>query len=535
VHLPWLPAENALIRKAAPPDAPFALIEKQRGALRIAALSRPAATLGLTPGMPLADARAQLPDLAALPFDPEADAALLGQLVALAHAYSPSVMADLPQGLILDIAGCTHFFVDSAFVRAERSRSPCSSEARKPRLRLGTALRLRSGRTEEVDGEAGLKQDLLTTLATKGLTARAACAGTPDAARALARFGASDVHALPVAALAVPPDIHLALQRSGLRRIGDLAVLPRAPLAARFGTSLPVLLARLLEEEDPHITPAPVIDPVAADLRFAEPIGRSDDVLDAIEALLADAAGQLERRGQGGRAFALSLHRSDGHIARLHIETGAPTRDPALVLRLLRERIGSLADPLDPGFGYDSIGLRVPVTEPLAVRQTELEGRETRGSALGPLLDRLAVRYGRESVQGFVPGNSHVPERAAWLGLAGVGTPWSAHSEPGEPPLRPLTLLDPPQPVEVLAAVPDGPPRRFRWRGKTHLVTRQEGPERIAAEWWLRRGGHGANPGRTRDYYRVEDADGHRFWLFRHGLYEEEGGNPLWYVHGLFA
>jgi protein ImuB len=496
VHLPWFPAENALIRKAAPPDAPFALIEKQRGALRITALSRPAAALGLTPGMPLADARAQVPDLAALPFDPEADAALLGQLVALAHAYSPSVMADPPQGLILDIAGCTHRFAD---------------------------------------GEAGLKHHLLTTLISRGLTARAACAGTPDAARALARFGARDVHALPVAALDVPPDIHLALQRSGLRRIGDLAAMPRAPLAARFGTSLPVLLARLLEEEDPHITPAPVIDPVAADLRFAEPIGRSDDVLDAIEALLADAAGQLERRGEGGRAFALSLHRSDGHIARLHIETGAPTRDPALVLRLLRERIGSLADPLDPGFGYDSVDLLVPVTEPLAVRQTELEGREARGSALGPLLDRLAVRYGRESVQGFVPGDSHVPERAAWLGLAGVGTPWSAHSEPGEPPLRPLTLLDPPQPVEVLAAVPDGPPRRFRWRGKTHLVTRQEGPERIATEWWLRRGGHGPNPGRTRDYYRVEDADGHRFWLFRHGLYEEEGGNPLWYVHGLFA
>lgn len=495
VHLPWMPAENALIRTAAPPDAPFALIEKQRGALRIVALSPGAAALGLTPGLPLADARARVPGLAAMPSEPDADAILLGRLVALCRDYSPSVMADPPHGLILDIAGCTHRFAE---------------------------------------GEAGLKRDLLGALAGKGLTARAACAGTPDAARALARFGGYDVRALPVAALGVAPDIHLALQRSGLRRIRDLAILPRAPLAARFGTDLPVLLARLLEEEDPHITPAPVIDPVVADLRFAEPIGRADDVLDAIEALLGDVAGQLERRGEGGRAFALRLHRSDGHVGRLIVETGAPTRDPALVLRLLRERIGSLADPLDPGFGYDSIDLIVERTEPLAVRQAELEGAAVRESALGPLLDRLVVRYGPQSVLRFVAGNSHVPERAAWLGVAGDAT-WPTKAEPGEPPLRPLTLLDPPQRVEVLAAVPDGPPRRFRWQGRMHLIIRQEGPERIAAEWWLRGGGHADDPGRTRDYYRVEDEDGHRFWLFRHGLYGAEAHNPDWYVHGLFA
>ncbi|HTH29180.1 MAG TPA: DNA polymerase Y family protein, partial [Sphingobium sp.] len=335
VHLPWMPAENALIRKAAPPDAPFALIEKQRGALRIVALSRPAAALGLVPGLPLADARARVPDLAALPFDPDADSALLDRLVVLCRAYSPSVMIDPPQGLILDIAGCTHGFTE---------------------------------------GEAGLAHDLLGALAGKGLSARGACAATPDAARVLARFGASDVRTLPVTALDVGADIHRALQRSGLRRIGDLAALPRAPLAARFGRDLPVLLARLLEEEDPHITPVPEIAPVTAELRFAEPIGRAEDVLDAIEALLPDAAGELERRGAGGRAFAVRLHRSDGHVARLVVETGAPTRDPALVLRLLREQIGSLADPLDPGFGYDSIDLAVPVTEPFALRQADLAG-----------------------------------------------------------------------------------------------------------------------------------------------------------------
>ena len=107
--------------------------------------------------------------------------------------------------------------------------------------------------------------------------------------------------------------------------------------------------------------------------------------------------------------------------------------------------------------------------------------------------------------------------------------------ETGEPPRRPLLLFDPPQQVEVIAAVPDGPPRRFHWRGRAHNIVRQEGPERIAPEWWRRKDGHADNPGLSRDYYRVEDESGHRFWLFRHGLYGCETGERLWYIHGLFA
>ena len=108
-------------------------------------------------------------------------------------------------------------------------------------------------------------------------------------------------------------------------------------------------------------------------------------------------------------------------------------------------------------------------------------------------------------------------------------TPWTA-TEPGEPPLRPFHLFDPPQPIEVIAEVPDGPPHQFRWRRATHAVRRYEGPERIAAEWWRRRD----NGGLTRDYYRVEDVHGRRYWLFRHGLYDEKP-DPRWYIHGVFA
>lgn len=502
VFMPWLPTEHALIRRIAPPEAPFVLIEMQKGAFRIVSPCQATTRLGLTPGMPLADARAQVPDLVAIPAEPEEDAALLDRLMIFCRRYTPSVAVDPPQGMILDIAGCTHFFVD---------------------------------------GEVGVRDDLVARLAMRGLTARAAFADTPDAARALARFGGETVRALPICALELAEDAHVALRRSGFRQIGDLADLPRAPLAARFGTVLPLRLARLLGEEDTHIAPAPVVLPILATLRFAEPIGRADDVLDAVEALLMEIGTKLEERGEGGRAFTLRLHRSDGHVARLMVETGAPTRDPALVLRLLRERIGSLADPLDPGFGYDNIGLTVPRTEILKNGQTglTLESKDGQGGgdtdALGPLLDRLSVRYGPQTVLRFALGNSHVPERAAYLTSMEQATGWPDEHRAGEPPLRPVTLFNPPQRVQVLAAVPDEPPRRFRWRNRDHLVVAQEGPERIGPEWWRRRGGHDSNPGLTRDYYRVEDADGHRFWLFRHGLYGEETPAPDWYLHGLFA
>ena len=114
---------------------------------------------------------------------------------------------------------------------------------------------------------------------------------------------------------------------------------------------------------------------------------------------------------------------------------------------------------------------------------------------------------------------------------------WSAWSpqEQGEAPLRPLRLLDPPERVEALAEIPDGPPVRFRWRRVLHAVRKAEGPERIAPEWWRVRddGSHAA--ALTRDYFRIEDEAGRRFWLYREGLFGRETAAPRWYLHGLFA
>jgi protein ImuB len=86
----------------------------------------------------------------------------------------------------------------------------------------------------------------------------------------------------------------------------------------------------------------------------------------------------------------------------------------------------------------------------------------------------------------------------------------------------------------VVAEVPDGPPWRFRWRRTLHQVARVEGPERIAPEWW-RLGDGRLSGGLTRDYFRVEDQAGGRYWIFRRGLYGSEARAPAWYLHGLFA
>ena len=475
-------------------SSPRAFIEKQRGAMRIVAVDEAALALGIAPGMALADARARVPDLAAVDHDPKADAALLERVADDCDRTTPMVALDPPDGLILDMTGCGHIW----------------------------------------GGETELVSALTARLGRAGLTLRLAFAETPDRARALARHGED----LPILALDLDEDRTTALRRAGLYRIADLAARPRAPLAARFGEEMVAKLARVLGEEDIRISPQRVPPALFVMRRFAEPVAVTDYMLAALKMLALEAETALRERGSGGRRFTASLFRSDGETRRLVIETGAPTRDPALLMRLFRERIEALADPLDPGFGYDALRLDVAVTEPLGAAQLGLEGQVAAEAEVAGLVDRLSTRLGSHRVQRFAAGNTHIPEQAAFAFPASTPpTPqqWPT-PEPGEPPLRPLHLFDPPHPIEVIAEVPDGPPRRFRWRRTMHDVTRYEGPERIGSEWWKRKDGHEpGNGGLTRDYFRVEDARGRRFWLFRHGLYGTEKTNPDWYLHGLFA
>jgi protein ImuB len=503
LFFPWLPAERLYRTAPKPPDVPLVFAEKQRGALRIASIDARAQALGLAPGMPLADARARVPELAIVPHDPVPDQDWLDRLAQGCSRYTPLVALDAPDGLILDITGCTHLF----------------------------------------GSEAGLIDDAEQRLTRLGMTLRHALGPTADAARALARYQtrpapdeASAIRRLPVAALELETEATTALTRAGLKTIGDLACRPMANIAARFGADAATALRRMIGDApsplDPRITPPPV----ATEGRFAEPVASTAHATRILAELTAEAIEELAVRGKGGRHFRATFFRSDGLARSIAVETGHSTRDANLVMRLFAERMDSLRDPLDPGFGFDMIRLAVPRLEPLAATQLKLEGGAARAAneeaALDMLADRLATRLGRGRVRKFRPADTHIPEQAQ-LELPAIDAPppaaWPAPVS-GEPPLRPFYLFDPPQLIEVIAEVPDGPPHHFRWRRATHAVRRYEGPERIASEWWRRRD----NAGLTRDYYRVEDVQGRRYWLFRHGLYDEKA-DPRWYIHGLFA
>jgi protein ImuB len=343
---------------------------------------------------------------------------------------------------------------------------------------------------------------------------------------------AAAVRPLPVAALGLGEDVRRALSLAGLKRIGDLADLPSQPLAARFGEDLPTRLRRTLGEEDRRITPMRPPPACRVERRFAEPIAHADAIDGTIRALLGQAAALLEAVGQGGRVFEASFFRTDGAVRRISVETGRPTRDASSVLRLLQARLDALADPLDPGFGFDLIRLAVPLAQPLAQLQPRFDGETRDEDAVSDLVDRLVARFGASRVLRFSAADTHDPARASRLvpasSPAALKPGWSS-PEPGEPPVRPLQLFERPQPIETLAETPDGPPLRFRWRRVLHMIARAEGPERIAPEWWRDR------EAPTRDYYRVEDLEGRRFWVFRAGLYERETSRPRWYLHGLFA
>lgn len=479
-------------------DKPLVLVATERNARRLTAACAQARQLGLGPGMALADARARVPHLHEDEADPAADARLLLRLAEIAQRWSPIVQPDPLDGLLIDISGCAHLF----------------------------------------GGEAGLVADAERLLG-RHMAVRHAFASTPSAAHALARFpiaAASElqaIHRLPVAALGLSTENETVLRRAGLKHVGDLADRSTTPLMARFGKQATYALDKLLGRADSRLSPLRPLPAMHFARRFAEPIAHVDGVLSTVDGLAAKAAQLLEQRHEGGRSFAIRLYRSDGEVRELTIETGHPTRDPALLARLLRERVEALADPLDPGFGFDLIRFAVLATEPLATEQADLEARGRQGEALSALINRLSVRHGRERIRRLLTVDTHVPERTVRSVPALDAVRTAAWHPPlaGEPPLRPICLFDPPQPITVMAEVPDAPPHRFIWRGGNHIVVRAEGPERIAAPWWRK-----ASEGRpTRDYYRVEDEAGRRFWLFRRGLHTREVGCPSWYIHGLFA
>jgi protein ImuB len=311
----------------------------------------------------------------------------------------------------------------------------------------------------------------------------------------------------------------------GLRTIGHLAVLPRLSLARRFSREAPSKNPLIrLDQMTGHL-PEPISPPETppvfrTDIRLAEPVF---DPTHHLPGLCGQLCSQLARAHHGARRLRLTVYRTDGEVRRLDVACASASRDPAHLAFLFRDRL----ERIDPGFGFDLISLEASATETLGNQQTDLAGGTDAALELSHLIDRLTAQFGQKTLAQLQPRASHIPERAeiraAPLAKAPTLSPLQAE--------RPERLLDRPEEVHVLYAVPEGPPAQFQWRRRDYRVARHHGPERIAPEWWQDKPGT-----RLRDYFKVEDEKGHRFWLYREGLHDDgRGGPPRWFLHGIFA
>src|SRR5271163_4801050 len=508
--LPRLATDRARRLNGVDKFAPLAAVAKVSNAERLVCVDAEAARLGLSVGVSLADARARFPDLVAVEAAPAEEARLLERLCDWCARFTPLAALDYADGLMLDISGVAHLF----------------------------------------GGEAALIEDCRARLAAQGLTVAAGVGGNPRAAWALARFSqvkiASDplsdkafaklFHDLPLAALGLDDKTVADLARAGLRRIGDIALRPRAPIAARFGPMPIARLDALKGLERSSIAPRFAPPDFCAERRFASPV----QTFQAIEATLCKLADDLvvllERQAKGARRIELELYRVDGDVRRIRVGASRPLNEARAIVRLFAERLASRdEEAIDAGYGVDLMRLACLTAEPLAPSEAELERAHEaeRARSLAELLDRLSARLGARAVTRRELIDAHLPEQAEAAAPAALGEARMRGEEPEAvavgAPARPLRLFARPEPIEALAEVPDGPPLRFRWRRVLHDVTAIEGPERIAAPWWR----HAGAP--TRDYFRAEDSEGRRFWLYREGLWGRETMRPKWFVHGLFG
>lgn len=525
-----------------PDDQPLALVETGRHGVVITAVNARAAAEGIYAGQGLVDARAVLPELRSLPAETDQDAAALLALAQWCGRYGPRRNRHGPDGLWIDVSGVAHLF----------------------------------------GGEAQLLADLIRRLKGFGFSARAGLADTVGAAYALARFGIEDAHRpfviaepgsldealrpLPVEALRLAPETIATLKRLGLRRIGQLYDLPRASLVRRFQAftdprqratakrrpqvkkadddKVAALMLRLDQARGLRAEPLPALgEPAQFGVRrsWPDPLISAEALDGEVKELALGLAQKLEKAGRGWRRVRLSLYRSDGTVAEAEVGTSVASRDVDHLMRLFGERLMQI----DAGFGVDVVCLDAIKVGVVASGQDPLGLDRWAGApeedGLARLIDRLTNCLEGARVVTLAARESHVPEHAEerrpafdFAQLRGDdGRRLPRHGARTRPPL----LLDPPEPIAVVAEVPDGPPARFLWRRVMHRVVRAAGPERIAPEWWREIGLADGQRSRVRDYYRVEVAGGGCCWVFRAGLYGDEDSTrpPAWFLHGLFG
>jgi protein ImuB len=504
--------EGGASTHANPLDAPSIVVARQNNMLRILALDDAAAHFGLAVDLPLANARAICPQVQVYDADEAADADALNAIAEWCDRFTPLVALDPPYGLFLDVTGCAHLF----------------------------------------GGEAAMMKLVCGLLTEQGFMVSGAIAGTAVCARTLTRHvhgrivrdgeERDAVRPLPISALGADMAVVTGLRRAGLKTIGEVADRTRHEITARFGASFTALLEQALGQGDAPISPRKPLPDYIVEKRFAEPVVTETVISATLSGLAGTLVAAMGKQGKGARRLEARFFRTDGAVRTIMVDTGQPVTKADVIDRLFRERLEALSDPLDPGFGFDLIRLTASRTEIVVQQQRDLDAHVHDQDELSALIDRITARIGGKRVVVHLPQDTHIPERAVLAApaqhhlVAAAQAVWPARAV-GEPPLRPLRLFERPEQINVIAQVPDGPPARFVWRRATHAVIRAEGPERVAMEWW-----RAGSVTLTRDYFRVEDEEGLRFWLYRDGLYdreiEQQEGKPVqpnWFMHGLFA
>jgi protein ImuB len=555
-------------------EAPFATVLATGGRQVLAAANPAAAAKGIVAGLPLADALSFLPGLLTRAAEPAEDAAALHRLAEWCGRYSPWTAPDGGDGVKIEATGSAHLWGGEAALAADLSARLARQHIAH---RVAIADTLGAAWAVSRFAAGGATETPVNSLIKTGGTGTASIPSiivpTGDMRPALAP--------LPIAALRLDPALVEGLHRVGLRRVGEALAMPRDALARRFGERIARRLDQALDALPEPLSPLGEVPARRVRLSLPEPISDPADLARAAERLTQDLVTRLAREGLGARRLDLGFHRVDGRVERIRIGTARPSRDPAHLAKLLIAKL----DTVDPGLGIEDVILAAFAVEPLAPEQIESSlprtdalsssrsdappppeagegwgGGFLGGGGLAPLFDRIGARLGLDALARLEPHASHIPERAS------VAVSMADSPRPDPPPLagegvdnalmrplprkrgrvgvgaatqkppRPVRLFAPPEPVEAFWVLPDDPPFSFTWRHRTHRVAAADGPERIAEEWWQPDGqlteGAGA-PGAIRDYYRVEDASGRRFWLYRAGLPGDPP--PRWFVHGVFA
>ena len=525
-------------------STPFALIDQSSKGQRLSAVDEEAEKQGLAPNMALSDALTLCPSLVTRRAVPQKDTRRLSQLASWCERYSPLSNVYDDNSLWIDVTGATHLFKDEQSLLAKISRD-FYRQGYTANLALASSFAAAFALSHFSSAHFTLEDMVF------GDSSRFPVIPPKSSFEQLQKH----LSLLPVKALRLENNTSSLLHRLGLMTIGQLMELPRDSLKRRFPSpkQAKAVLLRLDQilglRHEPLV---PLTPPVlfSSRLRFAEALFSTQALEQALDHLIKEITRQLEHQNHGARTLTFTLWRSDGSTSHIKIGTAQPCRDKAHLFNLFKEKLNHI----EPGFGIDVIALFVDRAEPLPTRQVTLAGKHSSHGSASPdvLIDRLSNHIGAEKIGYLRARQSHIPERAQEL----TSTPpppktavENLHSiapdntnTPSAPPIndRPFLLLDPPESIEVMAALPDDPPVAFTWRRVTRKVVASNGPERITPEWWLELGQKDSRP---RDYYKVSAREGGTFWLYRNGLYpgshsqgdEEHRSLPQWYMHGFFG